>query len=89
MDIETGSEIDIFPPSDEQLEGMKKEIRKIEKIEPDWEPLVNREKYPWFSFAYRYHIPVVHVNGVEIARHSLSEDTLDSYLIREGLMPKE
>jgi hypothetical protein len=38
------------------------------------------KEVPWYRLAYFYHIPVVHVNGREIARHRLDEGELMMHL---------
>lgn len=88
VDIETSQEEDAFLPSDEQKKQAMKEMEKIKRIEPNYEPLQDSTNHPWFRFAYKYHIPVVTVNGVEISRHILDEDSFLSCIHNE-LQEKE
>lgn len=68
-----------YPTGEHLTTQVQKELRKIRKLEPDHSLVEDWDKgnpVPWFRVAYHYHIPVVHVNGEEIARHSLEETIL-------------
>lgn len=73
VDIESDPVSATFPPTRAQLEESKQEGVRIKRFEPNLDIDKNS---PWFKIAYKYQIPVVHLNGSEISRHSLSEKKL-------------